>query len=549
MTPPLLARWVLARLLPAADRDFFLGDLAEEYAEHAETEGIAAARRWYRRQAIHSLPPLARRRLTPSALSPRQIGGGSMWRDLVDDLQYALRLTRRGPLVALVVITTMVLGIGVTAAMFSVVNGVLLKPLPFADSERVVRIGSTFRDRKISSAYPDLVDIRRIVRGFEAVSATSFDEMTLQHGPDPRLIQLARVDQDYARVFSIRPLAGRLFDSRDVQPGAPKVVVLSYDFWRQEFGSDHAIVGQAITLNNESHQVVGILPRQAFAFPTNGFLALVPLIAVPGTSMERRGSMWITAAAKLRPGVSSDRAREELGQAAAQIARDNPATNEVIGAWLTPLREFVVGDVGSMLLLLAASVAAVLLIACANIANLLLGQSTARAREFAVRSAIGGGTGRIVRQVLTESMLLAAIGGGLGMLLAPVLTRAILAGYPGELPRVGEVGVDARVLGVAVVVTLFAGLLAGIPTAQRAVVRDLSRAIRDGGRTGARRSRSGYVLIAAQVAASLTLVFAAALLLKTLSRLFRTDPGFDPRGVVTFQVALSAARHRDGEAI
>ena len=468
-------------------------------------------------------------------------------------MRYALRLSRRSPLASLAIVATMALGIASTTAVFSATNAVLLRPLPFASSDRVVALsGLIHGEQEIGSlAYPDLMDFRRGVRGFAELSVFNLNEVTLQHGTDPQLLQSLQVDDAYARVFGLRAALGRLLLPSDTVLHAPKVAVLSYDFWMREFGGDRSLVGNVIKLDNESVQVVGILSEDAYLFPRASIDLLVPLAIPPNSFMHNRGAMWASAAARLTPTASFAQSQRDLVAVASRISKEFPNSNQFISARFKPLREQVVGSVQSMLELLAAAVAAVLLIACINIANLILGRAQSRSREFAVRSALGGTPSRVRRQVLTESLLLASFGGVAGLLLAPVLTHALIAVYPDALPRAEEIGVNVSVVLVALIATVAAGVLSAIPTARRVARLDLADDLRDGGRGGAGRRdrRAGRVLVITQVGASLALLFSAGLLLQTFWRLTRVKPGFDPHHVVAFHVFPASARYKGAPEI
>ncbi|HEY4132320.1 MAG TPA: ABC transporter permease, partial [Gemmatimonadaceae bacterium] len=548
--PPAIATWLVRRASPAAERQFILGDLREAFDERVASIGLARARRWYWRDALASLAPLAARRFfIATHRSSIATPGDSMWTSLLADLRHAARLSRRGALASFAVIATMILGVGSTTAVFSAMNAVLLRPLPFPHSERVVQLQGTLRDGRViqTLAYPDLVDFQQTVPDFADLTVFQTNQRTLQHGSEPRLVHFVDVDDAYPRIFGTRIALGRGFTSEDAKVDAAPVVVLSNPFWASEFGSDRAIIGRIITLDDSPVQVVGVLAADAYTFPDPHADALEPLTIQPNTPMTNRGAMWAGAAALLKPGAVLAQTNRDLSAAAASIAQRFPNANRGISANAIGLRDAVVGSVAPMLELLAAAVAAVLLIACLNIANLILGRAQMRTREFAIRAALGGSPARVRRQVFTESLLLALIGGALGVALSPSLTHAIVGLYPTALPRANEVGIDMRVLLFASLTTLLAGVLSAIPSARRAARLDLSNDLRDGGRSGAgfRDRRFGRVLIVSQVAASLALLFAAGLLLRTFERLTTIDPGFDPRGVMTFHVFASSARYAE----
>jgi putative ABC transport system permease protein len=555
--PPRFFRWLLGRLVHPGNREHFLADLDDGFTLRVSRDGARSASRWYWRQTLMSVLPLARYRIAQPAVVGTPIqhdGGGAVWHDFIDDLRHAFRLSRRNPLETSTIIATMILGIGVTTAVFSVVNGVLLRPLPFDGSERVIQLGMTMRDgRSISSmAYPDVQDLKRLSRSFAGFSAAAVDGLTLTQGANPQRLVAARVDEDYARVFAIRPALGRFFVGDEFRPGSPKVVVLADGIWRQQFGGDLSIVGRTISLQNEPYRVVGVLPPMAFVFPRATVQLLVPLIPMPGSYENNRGAMWIDAVvAKAKPGISIAKAGAEVVTIGEALAAQYPDANGGLHVRYESLQDAVVGEVRPMLILLSASVAAVLLIACVNIANLLLGQAQMRGREFAVRAALGGSGARIRRQLLTEGMFWASIGGVVGATLAPLLTHTLIALYPGNMPRIHDVGTDWRVVTMAVLATLVAGLLSAIPMVRRAAARDLTVDLKVGARSSgtAGQRRLGGVLVASQVALSLVLLFAAGVLLRTFQTLSNVDPGFVAQDVVTFQVSAPRARYADAAAI
>ena len=541
-----MAEWLLRRVLMSSEAELVLGDFREEFDERAASLGVSAASRWYWSETLRSLVPLARR-TTQARKRQHSRADEPMWTPLIGDTRYALRLSRRSPLASFAIVATMILGIGSTTAVFSAMNAILLRPLPFPESERVVQLNGVIRDGRVSDnlAYPDLMDLRRTVPEFAALAVFQPHDLTLQQGDNPQFVHSLQVDGVYPEVFGVRAALGRLFTGSDADLTAPKVAILSHDFWMRQFGGDRSVVGRIVTLDNESVQIVGVLAQGAYTFPRPHADLLTPLVIYPKSIMVNRGAMWANAAAKLTPRATIEQTQRDLRSAASSIAAQFPKSNTGISARVTPLREAVVGSVTSMLQLLAAAVSAVLLVACINIANLILGRAQARSREFAVRSALGGSPQRVRRQILTESLVLAVVGGLLGIAIAPLLTHALVALYPDALPRANEIGVDARVLAVAAGVTLLAGLLSALPTARHAATLDLAQDLRDGGRggSGKRERARGSVLIVSQVAASLALLFSAGLLLETFSRLTRVDPGFDPHNVTTFHVFAPGSRY------
>ena len=545
MTPPPIARRLLGLFLREADRDLFLGDVDEGFERELLRAGPARARRWYWRQVVVSLVPLVRHRFASHRVNAQDTSRRSrlMWQTLIGDVRYAARLARRNLATSIIIATTVALGVGATTAVFGIVDAVLIRPLPFAASDRVVTInGVAPRGNYVGNvAYPDLLDFRNGVAAFGDVAAYQLNEETLEHGIDPQLLRSVQIDDAFERIFSLRPAIGRLLDKNDLQVGAAPVVVLSNALWQREFGGDRAIVGSNIQLSGRSVQVVGVLQASDFTFPRPDLDALTPLIPQPGTMMVNRGAMWASAVATLRPGATLDQARRQLTAVAARIAIDYPQSNTGLTARTQPLKEAVIGDVRTMLTLLSLAMVAVLVIACANVANLTIGQAVARTREFAVRTALGGSGNRIARQVLVEAVVVVAIGGAIGVLIAPLLTHLFVVLYPAGLPRANEIRLSYRTLIVAFASVTLASLLAAWPTIRHAT-RSLHESLR-GGTKASRRSSGGGLLIASQVATALALIFASTLLGQTFLRLVRTAPGFDPHGVVSFRVRVPYVRY------
>ena len=544
--PPRLAARLVALLSPAEDRPYLLSDFEEEFEQRAKTAGVSAARAWYWRELLRSAPPLAARRAR-LARARSALDRSKWWKEALGDVRYALRLSKRSPLAPLAIVTTMTLGIAATAAVFAAANGVLLRPLPFPESERVVRLGTAVPNGSVapSVAYPDALDYRRLVHEFGALTLFARNDVTLQHGPDPENVRALQVDDAYSRVFSLEPALGRLLAASDSVYGAGRVAVLSYGFWMREFGGDRSIVGHTIRLDDEPVTVVGVLTPDAYLFPRESIDLLTPLAIPPHSYMKNRGALWAGAAAKLRPAVSEEMAQRAVASVGDMLSREYPVSNHGLGGRIQPLREVVVGSVRPMLELLAAAIVAVLLIACVNVANLILGRAQARSREFAVRSALGGSPARVRRQVFIEALVPAVIGSVLGLVLAPVLVHLLVAVYPDALPRADEIGIGAPVVLFVMAATIAAAALSCIPAARRVTRFDLSGDLRAGKGSGSRgERRASRVLVTTQVAMSLALLFAAGLLGETLWRLDGARPGFDPHRAVAFHVYVPSSRYR-----
>lgn len=544
-----IGEFVIRHIAPAEDAHWLIGDLREALVERRQTVGVRGARRWYRREVMSSLVPLLHRRLTSAHLRRREPAvRGTRWQVLKADGAYAVRLALRSPMASMAVVVTMALGIGVTTSVFGVVNAVLLRPLPFPGADRAVHLTERFNNGTPGAlAYPDLRDFADGVNAFAAVTGLARSSRTWQTDVSPVQLSALRTDAAYPTVFGLRPMLGRYFADDELRPGAAPVVILSHGLWQRAFGADTTAVGRTMTLDATPHQIIGVLPSRDFMYPEEVDI-LVPLRVAPNTMFMNRGAMWIDAVALIRPDVSPERATLELEAVAQRLGRDHASTNSLMTAQMTPLRDVIVGPVRPMLRLLSLAMAAVLLIAAVNVANLLLGRSQARAREFAVRAALGGTRSRLRQQLFSEGLLLSAVGGALAFAIAPALTRMLLALYPYGLPRAEEVGLDLRVVGMALAVTVLAGLLAVWPLVRRLERLDLSTALRQGGRGGLSRAarRRGQVLVIVQFAVSATMLFTAALLVSTFLRLTRVDAGFDnPGNVLTFRLSPPAVRYPD----
>lgn len=555
--PPRIARRVLLAAAAPDDRWTIVDDLDEEYESIAARDGPSRAARWYRSQALVSAPVLLAARAGRAVRALRR-GGGTipkprrgdpMLRELSDDLRYAARRARARPLVAGTTLVLTALAVGATTAAFSVVNGLLLRPLPLPEPDRVVRImgvDSRFLDDAWGGvSFPNGNDIAARSRTLQQVALYNQNwSGTLLGGDEPRPVQYALVGHDFAAVLGVRPLLGRWFVPEEHRPGADDVVVLTHEGWQREFGGDSAIVGRAIIVDDEPLTVVGVLPPLGLEFPRAELAFWTPLApATTGSASWRSGRMapWLSAVGRLRPGTSLEQANAELAVIARQLAVEHPAINETKSYHARSLQEAIVGPVRSMLWLLSAAVAGVLLVACADVAMLLLASAAQRRGEFAVRAALGGTGARVARQVLTEAVALTALGGVLGIALAPVILAAFLGMYPEPLPSRAQIVLDARVLAVGIATIGIGALLAGLPAARQARSLELGDRLRDwrraaGGRTERRRTGA---LIAAQVALSVTLLFAAGLLLRSFWNLTHVELGFEPRGVLTFWLTPS----------
>jgi putative ABC transport system permease protein len=465
---------------------------------------------------------------------------------LSQDLRFAARMLRRSPGFAAVAVCTLALGIGATTAIFTVVNAIVLRPLPFPDPARLVMVWETLPD----STRPNVVQTQNFLdwharaRAFDGIAA--FDQLpaTVLGTGDAEQLLLLRVSGDFFATLGVPPALGRWIRQADDVRGAPRTVVLTHRLWRTRFGADPAVIGQTITIAGNSCEVIGVMPPD-FVFPGTRAELFVPLQINPATApFEGRN---LSAVARLRPGVTIAAAQAEMSAIVLQIGRERP-DNHKWGALVMPLHEHAAGDVRLALLVLFGAVACVLLIACVNIANLLSMRSTARAREISVRLALGASRGDVVRQLLTESLLLAALGGACGLALAYAGVPAIVALFPASapLPRAQEIAVDRWVLAFTLGVSIAAGLLFGLAPAWHARRGNLAGALQGSGRSvtgGGARLRSGLVI--AEVALAVMLVIGAGLMVRSLVRLTRVDPGFTAERVLTVRMLLSVATYGD----
>lgn len=528
---PRLARALLSALLPADERSAILRDLDEEYTRHVGPgRGAFAAHLWYWRQVLGSVCP---------ALAMRRRRGG-----LVDrtsrDIVFALRSLRRRPAVTAAAIATLGLGIGANTAIFSVVDAVLLRPLPFAEPERLVRIWSA-NPRGIprnSTSPPDFFDLRDQAVAAGALSSaaafTAGEAMTLRTG-EPSRVVVSTVSPSFFETLGVHPSTGRGFTEADAVSGAPAVVIASDEFWRTHLAARPPPV--EISLSGSPATVVGVMPS-TFAFPSPAVNFWTPL--EEGAGSGSRSAHYLDVVGRLHGATDPPRASATLQAIAARLEATYPDTNRGWGVTIVPLQEALTGDVRRPLLVLLAAVGCVLLIACANVAGLLLANGQERAREFALRTALGAAPARLLTAQLIESVILAALGGALAVLLAQGSLGLLAQVDDLSLPRRETIALDLRVLAVTAAVALLTGLLAGVAPAIRASRVDPELALKTsraaGAGIGSRRVRT--VLVAAQIAVTLALTIGAGLLLKSYARLTRVDPGFDSENVLLAQVAL-----------
>lgn len=470
--------------------------------------------------------------------------------NLLQDLKYGLRMLARNPGFTAIAVLTLALGIGANTAIFSVVNAVLINPLPYPQPDRLVALYSrTAQFTNSSISYPNFLDWVRLNHSFSALAAYRSDDFTLTGTGEPERVPVDFVSASFFPLLGIKPALGRWFNPQEDQIGGAPVVVLSSGLWKRKFGASPDILGKAITLNGTSYTVVGVLPA-SFFYSGNNFQradVYVPIGALSDPIFrDRRASMGMDAVGRLKPGVTFEQARADMDTLARHLAEEYPVADKDTGITLVPLKQNVVGDIQAYLLVLLAAVGFVLLIACVNVANLMLARATGRAREFAIRAALGAGRGRVIRQVLTESTLLALAGGGLGILAARWGLQAGLSVLPDVLPRVETVRLDTHVLLFTLAACLLTGLLFGLAPALRTSAQNLQETLKEGGRgTSAAHHRTQSAFVVAEVALALVLLAGAGLMIRSLAALWSVDPGFDPHNILAFRATFPPAKSPD----
>jgi putative ABC transport system permease protein len=469
--------------------------------------------------------------------------------DLWQDLRYGLRMLVKNPGFTTVAVIALALGIGANSAIFSVVNTVLLRPLPYTDPDRLVMVWEDDtkhgypRDTPAAANYIDWRDQNQVFEGMAAIANLSFN---LTGDGEPERIDGRRVSANLFSLLGVEPYLGRAFLPEEDQPGGHRVVIMSHGLWQRRFGSDMKIIGKPLTLNGESFTVVGVMPPD-FRFPSREDELWVP-IAFSSKEAANRGRHYLEVVARTKPGVTLQQAQAEMNTIAARLQQQYPDRNTDLGAAVVPLHEQVVGDIKPALLVLLGAVGFVLLVACANVANLLLARAAGRQKEIAVRVALGASRLRLLRQFLTESILLAALGGGVGLLLSLWGVNLLKAFIPESIAQARAITIDARVLGFTLLVSLLTGLIFGLAPAMQASKFNLNETLKEGGRdsaAGRRGNRIRGLLVIAEVAVSLILLIGAGLLINSFLRLRNVDPGFRADKLLTMRVVLPELKYPD----
>jgi predicted permease len=457
------------------------------------------------------------------------------------DVRYGLRVLSQNPGFTAIAVLTLALGIGANSALFSVVNGVLLTPLPFPNPDELYAVYSTsptFEESSIS--YPNFLDWHKQNESFAYLGAFRSENYNLTGSGEPERLHAHQISAEFFPAYGINPVLGRNFRPEEDRAGAAPVAILGDGLWKRKFGSSPDILGKSITLNAMTYTVVGVAQSRITGLSTSDVYVPIGQWTDP-TFLNRRISMGMNAIGRLKPGVSLQQARADMDAIARNLAAAYPDADQGRGIALVPLKTDVVGDLRGLLLVLMGAVGFVLLIACANVANLLLARSTGRAREFAVRSALGASPARIIRQLLTESVMLGIAGGAIGLLLAKFGTRALLTTLPDTLPRSEEITLNTNVLLFTMGISILTGVIFGLAPALKALRRDMHETLKEGGRGGSgARHRTQSVFVVVEMAMALILLVGAGLMIRSLAALWGVNPGFDSRNVLAFDFSWTS---------
>ena len=477
-----------------------------------------------------------------------------MMETLVQDLRFGIRLLLKNPGFSAVAILALALGIGANTAIFGVVDAVLFKPLPFDRPERLLAVWErnlTKGEDHDSVMAANYLDWRNRSQVFEQMSAHAGGSVNLTGLEVPERIRGARLSAGLFPLLGVQPEIGRVFSPDEDQPGHQRVVVISNHLWKSRFGGDPEVVGRSITLNNQDYAVVGVMPA-GFELPLNEDSEIwTPLVFTP-EELTLRNSHYLKVLGRLKPGASMDQANAEMATIAAQLEKDYPKTNEGTGAAVFPLHSEIVGDIKKPLLIFLGAVAFILLIACTNVANLMLARAAARQREIAVRVALGASRWRLVRQMLIESMVLGLAGGAAGLLLALWGIEFLSAvAQQTSVPRAKSIGLDARVLLFTFAASIVTGLIFGSVPALQASKPDLNDALKEGGRSSGslRRARTRNLLVVSEIALAFVLLAGAGLLINSFLRLRAIDPGLHPENVLTMSISLPRQKYSQPEQV
>jgi predicted permease len=464
---------------------------------------------------------------------------------LIQDVKYAVRMLSKSPGFTVIAALTLALGIGANTALFSVVNGVLLRPLPFPQPNELLVVSEKTANFESSSiSYPNFEDWKRSNSSFASLVAYRSDDFSITGSGEAERVRVGMVSAGFFETLGVNPTRGRLFSADEDRKGSAPVALISAGLWQRKFGSAPDIFGKRITMNGDSYTVIGVIPASFHLESTNFSNDKDVFVPIGGDTdplfHEREAHPGTRAIARLKPGVTLAAAQADMDQIANNLALAYPEADKGAGVSLVPLKKDIVGDVQPFLWVLLGAVGFVLLIACVNVANLQLARATTRSREFAIRAALGASQSRVIRQLLTESVLLGLAGGALGLLLAAWGTQAALKVLPDTLPRAQDVAVDGRVLIFTLIASLAAGVLFGLAPALKISRPNLQETLKESGRgaSGAKHRAQG-VFVVIEMAMALVLLIGAGLMIRSLLDLWGVNPGFNPKGVLTFAVSLS----------
>jgi len=467
---------------------------------------------------------------------------------MFQDLRYGIRMLLKAPNFTLTAVLTLALGIGANTAIFSAVNAVLLRPLPYPESDRLMFLSE--RSRRTESmpvSWPNYLDWRARQSSFECIGVYNYDSYNMTGGGEPERLQAGQVSADLFAALRVDAALGRVFTNDEDRPGVAPVVTLGHGLWRRRFGGDPNILNRTITLNDRSYTVIGVMP-EGFQFPSRAELWVPAGLLSGGEWRNRDNHPGLYGVARLKPGVTIEQARADMEAIALGLEKEYPRTNRDIRVTITPLLETMVGDARRALWTLFAAAGLVLLIACANVANLLLARATVRQREMAVRAALGASRIRLARQLLAESVTLALLGGGAGLLLAQWGVSAMVAIGARSLPRASEISLDSRALAFTAAASILTGVLFGLVPAWRAGRVALQQSIKEAGHSLATsKQRTRGALVIAETALALMLLIGAGLLLRSFYRLNMVSPGFDYDHLLSFSLSLPAGKYTNPE--
>jgi len=521
-------------------------EISEEIQSHLQ---MAASDRTDRGESAERAQQAARREFGNVALVQQVTRDQWGWRwleELLQDLRYGARMLRKTPGFTLVAVLTLALGIGANTALFSVVNAVLLTPLPYPHPEQLVTIHESKPNfDRGSISYPNFRDWQRNNHTFASMAIARGYGFSLTGLGDAEQVRARFISSDFFPLLGINPVIGRNFSPGEDEIGAAPIAMISAGLWKRKFGSSPSALGKTLTLDGKDYTIVGVTPQNFDLFLISANLAdvFVPIGQWSNPLLPNRGAgLGIHGVGRLKPGISIEQARADMDRVTGNLAVAYPDVDNGIGASFLPIRQDMLGNVQPILLVLLGAVGFVLLIACVNVANLLLARSSARTREFAIRAALGAGKRRLIGQLLTESVLLALAGGGLGLLLAHWGTQAALGALPAQLPRAAEVQLDSRVLFFTLAISLLAGILFGLAPALKTAHLRLNDTLKESGRgTSGAQLRTQGVFVVVEMALALVLLTGAGLMLRTMTRLWNVSPGFEPKNVLTFSVSFPPA--------